>query len=148
MRLPIEPDSFRQRLLQGLRKIGFPPDSPTALAREFNRRHSGTPVTVHAARRWLLGQAVPTQGKLRSIALWLEVSPEWLRFGHSSPMPQARPARGRGAPLDPADLALLADIGLLCDADQRLARDFVHALFKLQTKRPRTAGTRRPPCPM
>src|SRR5881409_3250771 len=76
----IEREGFSDRLQQALRHAHYPPDSPTKLAREFNIRFSGRPVTVHAARKWLVGEAIPTQEKLRMIAQWLGVPAEWLRL--------------------------------------------------------------------
>ncbi|CUI08804.1 hypothetical protein [Massilia antarctica] len=127
MRLPPETDSFRARLCLGLKNIGFPSDNPGALAREFNRRHHGAPITVDATRKWLLGETIPTQAKLRSIAAWLLVSPGWLGFGDGE---QGHPdvIKARAA----ADLALIADLHLLDEKYQCLARQFVRKLLELQ----------------
>ncbi len=73
--------NFSLRLKETLHSARGLPASPTVLAREFNFRYSGEPVTVHAARKWLVGDALPTQDKLRTLATWLGVSVEWLRFG-------------------------------------------------------------------
>lgn len=72
---------FSERLRETLRKANYAPDSPTQLAREFNLRHQNRPITIHAARKWLIGEAIPTQEKLRLLSDWLGVSAEWLRFG-------------------------------------------------------------------
>ena len=45
-------------------------------------RFNGHPVTVHAARKWLQGESIPTQEKLRALAAWLDVPADWLRFGN------------------------------------------------------------------
>ena len=63
-----ERESFSQRLQLALKNAHYSPDSPTRLAREFNIRFDGRPITVHAARKWLVGEAIPTQEKLRMIA--------------------------------------------------------------------------------
>src|SRR5690349_24944602 len=76
-----ERESFSERLQQALKNAHYSPDSPTRLAREFNIRFEGRPYTVHAARKWLVGDAIPTQGKLRMIAQWLRVPSDWLRLG-------------------------------------------------------------------
>jgi hypothetical protein len=81
MKAAFERKDFSDRLRQALRNADYSPDSPTQLAREFNVRFSGNPVTVHAARKWLVGEAIPTQEKLRALASWLGVPAEWLRFG-------------------------------------------------------------------
>ena len=41
----------------------------------------GHGITVHTARNWLLGNALPTQDKLEVLAEWLQVGPDELRFG-------------------------------------------------------------------
>lgn len=76
-----ERTAFSERLQQTLHNADYAATSPTQLAREFNLRYAGSSVTVHAARKWLVGEAIPTQEKLRSLAEWLGVSAEWLRFG-------------------------------------------------------------------
>ena len=47
----------------------------------FNHSNNDLPVTSHAVRKWLTGEAIPTQPKLRCLAAWLGVSAAWLRFG-------------------------------------------------------------------
>lgn len=58
--------------------------SPTALARDFNLRWRGVPVTVNATRKWLMGQAMPTMDKLAVLANMLNTSADWLRWGDLS----------------------------------------------------------------
>lgn len=58
--------------------------SPTALARDFNLRWRGVPVTVNATRKWLMGQAMPTMDKLAVLANMLNTSEDWLRWGDVS----------------------------------------------------------------
>lgn len=71
---------FSQRLKKALSDANHP-ISPTFLSNEFNLRYSGQPVSVQSANNWLLGKAIPNQDKLALIALWLNVSSQWLRFG-------------------------------------------------------------------
>ena len=73
--------SLSRRLKEALRRVGDDGSSPTRLAREFNRRYPGAPVTLHATRKWLNGEALPSQDKLRVLAEWLGMEPGWLRFG-------------------------------------------------------------------
>ena len=49
--------------------------------REFNALNTHAPVTTHTVRKWLTGEAIPAQPKLRTLADWLGVSVAWLRFG-------------------------------------------------------------------
>jgi hypothetical protein len=71
---------FSKRLALALDVIGVPL-SPTILQREYNSRSNQPPITVHAARKWLMGQAIPTQDRVQILAEWLNVSASWLRFG-------------------------------------------------------------------
>jgi hypothetical protein len=36
---------------------------------------------VHSARKWLTGEAIPTQERLQILSTWLGISPSWLRYG-------------------------------------------------------------------
>ena len=103
---------------------------PSVLAREFNRRARGMEVTSHAARKWLVGEAVPTQQRLLILADWLDVRVAWLRFG----------TREAGQPADilPPEIAsdeqllLLREISCLSEQAQALVRDLVDSLQKLE----------------
>jgi transcriptional regulator with XRE-family HTH domain len=75
-----EGDEFSQRLKQAMRDAGYP-IRPVVLEREFNTRYWGRPITVQAVRRWLNGEAIPSQDKLQVLADWLKVEPHVLRFG-------------------------------------------------------------------
>ena len=60
--------SFRtQIVLYGMNALNICADQP--------------PVTTHAARKWLMGEAMPTQDRIQLLAEWLNVSASWLRFG-------------------------------------------------------------------
>jgi transcriptional regulator with XRE-family HTH domain len=41
-------------------------------------------VTVQAVRRWLRGEAIPSQEKLQVLADWLKIEPHALRFGEQA----------------------------------------------------------------
>lgn len=82
-----EKKAFGVRLKQQLSLRNLP-HSPTWLAKEFNLRYSGNPVSVQAVNNWLMGIAIPTQDKLQILAAWLNVSIQWLRFGEVSPTPK------------------------------------------------------------
>jgi transcriptional regulator with XRE-family HTH domain len=122
---------FSQRLQQVLRKADYAPDSPTQLAREFNIRFNGNAITVHAARKWLLGEAIPTQEKLRALAQWLGVSAEWLRFGGEGDDAQTASVTPPEHRLDPRDVAIIESLRRLDDNHRQivhtLIRQLVHA---------------------
>lgn len=129
-----EREGFSERLQQALRNAQYSPDSPTQLAREFNVRFDGRPITVHAARKWLVGEAIPTQEKLRALALWLGVAAEWLRFGG-----QESDVSGQ-SPLAPtrflsSDVKLMSDLQRLDEHHQTLAREFIRMLVRLNRER-------------
>ena len=117
---------FQARLARTLQHNGYAHDSPTVLAREFNFRFSGRPVTIHAARKWLVGESIPTQDKLRILAQWLGVTAEWLRFGDAAQ--DASIALRETAPPDSDEGRLLANLLELDPYHRRLAHDFVSML--------------------
>lgn len=112
------------------------PRNAAALAREFNLRYQGVPVTAQATRKWLEGRSLPSQDKVRALALWLDVSPHWLRFGE----PEGRAGRQQvsvrqdAAPyrLDPGWLEKKVD--LLNEAHKRMIVEIVIALLRLEGK--------------
>lgn len=124
----LERDAFSTRLREALLRAA--PDSarPSPLAREFNRRYAGAPVTLHATRKWLGGDAIPAQDKLRVLADWLGVSAEWLRFGAGSAAAAVR------EPGTEYDYQLMRDIAALNDAHRQVVRDLVKSLRKAETR--------------
>lgn len=128
----VEREGFSERLQSALRKADYSPDSPTQLAREFNIRFEGRPITVHAARKWLVGEAIPTQEKLRALAQWLGVPADWLRFGGNDGAAGETTSAKR---YDSADVKLLADLQRLDEHHQALAREFLRMLVRMNRKK-------------
>lgn len=122
-----ERQSFQARLSGALKDCGYPHDSPTQLAREFNVRFPGRPITIHAARKWLVAGAIPTQDKLRVLAQWLGVTAEWLRFGDPDETGNS-PRLHALATISAEDGQLLETLGTLDPYDRRIAHDFIHML--------------------
>jgi hypothetical protein len=120
-----EREAFSRRLKEALERVGDDGGSPTRLAREFNRRTPGAPVTLHAARKWLNGEAVPAQDKLRVLADWLGVGADWLRFGEGGDRAAGYRAEEGAAPVD-FDLARM--IGALSPTHREAVRALVKAL--------------------
>ncbi|HLX81610.1 MAG TPA: helix-turn-helix domain-containing protein [Burkholderiales bacterium] len=86
-----EREEFTKRLVQKLRERGIDSSSPTQVAQGFNERAPLQRVTAQAVRKWLSGEAIPSQPKVKAIAAWLGVTTDWLRFGESSgPAPAMR----------------------------------------------------------
>ncbi|WP_225984484.1 hypothetical protein [Noviherbaspirillum aerium] len=120
---------FSKRLQQSLDRAGQVHDSPTALARFFNSRYDGQRITVHAARKWLVGEAIPTQEKLRVLAQWLEVPLDWLRFGGDR---AGTPVdRSTYSKLTPKDQAILENIRKLDNAHQEIVITLIHSLVRV-----------------
>jgi transcriptional regulator with XRE-family HTH domain len=128
-----ERESFSERLQQALKNAHYSPDSPTRLAREFNIRFGGRPITVHAARKWLVGEAIPTQDKLRMIAQWLGVPAEWLRFGGDGQPDDAEGQdKGEASPrFESSDVKLIADLQRLDEHHREIAREFIRMLVRV-----------------
>ena len=78
-----EKAQFSQRLRNAIENAGYAV-RPIVLEREFNTRYWGQPITVQAVRRWLRGEAIPSQEKLQVLADWLKVEPHLLRFGEQA----------------------------------------------------------------
>jgi len=127
-KVSIERENFSQRLQQTLRNAHHSFDSPTELARNFNLRFSGPPITVHAARKWLVGEAIPTQEKMRTLAQWLGVSLEWLRFGGDE-----QPIHSQDATraIKSEDLQLMSDFQLLDEHYRQIARELMRILIRI-----------------
>lgn len=126
----IERQGFSERLQHALRTAEYSPDSPTQLAREFNIRFEGRPITVHAARKWLVGEAIPTQEKLRTLAQWLCVPAEWLRFGAGNTPDAPSPALAASR-FQSAEMKLITDLQRLDAHHRALAREFIRLLVRL-----------------
>jgi hypothetical protein len=144
-------EGFALRLDQALRQRGRKP-GPTALEREFNLRYRGPPISVHAARKWLRGLAVPTQDKLQVLARWLDVSEEWLRWGHEPDGMSSRVHTGHHTPPTASqrrasylqdDLSLQQDWRLLDARNQALVKSIIEVLLRDQRAQ-QDAGRRDP----
>jgi len=134
MKASLEREAFSERLQQALRNASYSPESPTQLAREFNVRFSGTPITVHSARKWLVGEAIPTQEKLRTLAQWLGVAAEWLRFGGDEDK-FSRNLPDVTSRFDSADVKLIADLQRLDEHYRTVAREIIRMLVRLNTRK-------------
>jgi transcriptional regulator with XRE-family HTH domain len=118
-----------------LQAAQYSDSSPTQLAREFNLRFPGQPISLHAARKWLRGEAIPTQEKLRILARWLGVTAEWLRYDGANSQSGPVPTTGSSAIGVPSDLRLLEEMQLLDDEGQRIARELIRLLIRMGRSR-------------
>lgn len=134
MSLADEKNAFAKRLKESLRKADVDPRSSTRVAREFNLRYPGDPISTQAVRKWLEAESLPSQDKLRALALWLDVPAQWLRFGDAegrNERPSARQDTG----------TYRSDINwspkkfeMLDDAHKKMVVEMVHALLRLEGK--------------
>lgn len=122
--------AFSERLKQALSNANYSPRSPTELAREFNQRFKGQSVTVHAARKWLHGESIPTQDKLRALASWLDVPADWLRFGNENGK-----GKGQAGQLSSVDLRLLNSLQQLDEPQRQLAHEILRLIVRLNKKK-------------
>ena len=74
-------EEFSKRLRKALQDRGRGIGSPTRLTQEFNSDYPDRRVTPQAVRKWLNGEAIPSHDKVKALAEWLEVSPNWLHHG-------------------------------------------------------------------
>lgn len=134
MALNDEKQGFSRRLRDSLRRASADAGAPAVIAREFNLRYDGTPVTVQAVRKWLSAKALPSQDKIRSLALWLEVSPQWLRYGEGEGG-SGRALRQEGAAYRADATWLSRKYEALNDAHKKMIVELIIALLRLEGKR-------------
>ncbi len=133
MQSHLEREAFSRRLHQLLVRVGHPDAGPTELAREFNRRYPGTPVTLHAARKWLQGEAIPAQARMRVLAHWFGVSTEWLRFGEGAPVAAVPEEPGADDLVrQNLDFQLAREVATLSPPLREAVRQLVRALLKAE----------------
>ncbi|MGI4848412.1 MAG: hypothetical protein ACRYGK_09820 [Janthinobacterium lividum] len=124
-----EQEQFSLRLKGAMRAHGYRINSPMLLVREFNARYGGKAVTSHAARKWLMGESIPTQEKIIALAKWLQVSPLWLRYDGNEEGPE-QDQENPYSSLRPETVKLLADYALLDDHDQEIIEGIAALLAK------------------
>jgi transcriptional regulator with XRE-family HTH domain len=126
-----EKKEFSQRLHAALKRTGVRQISPTKLAIDFNTRHQGKPVSTQAAHKWLNGTAIPGQDKIRTLAEWLNASPEWLRYGDAE-----KKAKDQNiVPYRTLEELMMSDFRKLSEANQTIARELVLTLLRLERAR-------------
>jgi transcriptional regulator with XRE-family HTH domain len=119
-----EREKFSIRLKEALQEAGVEHESPAVLVRAFNRRYPGKAVSYYTARKWLIGEAIPSQDKLRTLTQWLRVTNNWLRFGDGEKSPE-QPDQNQSTLID---YELMQTITRLTDEQQMLIRNLVTSL--------------------
>jgi transcriptional regulator with XRE-family HTH domain len=132
-----EREEFSKRLKHALGKAGRGTPGAIRLAQGFNDRYSGRGITHQAAQKWLSGEAIPTQDKLRTLAGWLNVSMAWLRDGEGK---EAVSAAVHGAAtltyrINVSEQELLRRYRKLSDRQQQAVAEIITALASKDTRR-------------
>lgn len=123
-----ERELFSHRLSHALVSAGYDGKSPTKLQREFNARVD-SPITIHAARKWLVGESIPTQARIKVLADWLGVQPAYLRFGGAV-------EQSRVVDRIPAEnVRILSELARLAPRDRDTVRKLVSVLANTPSMR-------------
>lgn len=132
MSIVIEKAAFSRRLKAALARFDPPGRTGVAwLAREFNQRYGGKPISIHAARKWLLGESIPSHDKLLTLAGWLRVSAEWLLYG-AGEMTATSAVQQNVAHYAVVDVDLLREVNSLNQEHRRIVREMVAVLARIE----------------
>ena len=71
---------FSERLINSLLKSDIPL-RVIEIHKIFLNHSSSIQISTHGIRKWLFGESIPTQDKLRVLADILSVDINWLRYG-------------------------------------------------------------------
>ncbi len=81
MKIKNEKDKFSERLATAI-KAEYPKGLTTSqIAIKFGLLHPTGAVTPQAVYKWLNGLAIPSFDKIETLSKWLNVEPNWLRYG-------------------------------------------------------------------
>ncbi|WP_145008833.1 transcriptional regulator [Pseudomonas oryzihabitans] len=130
---------FAQRLRAALLAAGYP-DRPAVLEREFNSRYWGRSVTFQAVSRWLGGKSIPTQDKLQTIAQWLQIDPQVLRYGEQALATIREPRGNWEAPEHYPEREAIEAFLKLPDEQRKVVRDVIQAFAKAGETPPTVKG--------
>lgn len=128
----VEREKFSARLTEALANANIPRTVANMVA-EYNHRAGASRVTPYAVRKWLSGEAIPTQEKIRILSNWLGVTSSWLRFGLEG---DARfQLNGADIPAtSSADRSLLDDFNRLAEDERGLVLDLIDAMAQMRRK--------------
>lgn len=83
MKIKTEKEKFSDRLNFAL-NVAYPKGLKSSqIAIKFNLQHTNQPVTQQAVYKWINGLAIPSDDKIETLSKWLNVKPEWLKYGVS-----------------------------------------------------------------
>jgi transcriptional regulator with XRE-family HTH domain len=131
-----EKAAFADRLKLALRRVPEKPEGPTEVARYFNLRYHGEPVSTQTVDKWLKGRTIPKLDKLETLATALGVDLHWLHYGPASagatktkPKPKA-PARDEKYPVSPETLELATKIESLTPHHRYLLQELIAQFYE------------------
>lgn len=119
--------AFAARLRQALKRSPKKITTAAELAVQFSLRHPDAAITTQSAHKWLTGKTRPTPDKLKTLAIWLDVSPTWLLYGVAD-KPQARTqakTSDRAVVPTPKELELIEKIRSLPESRRLLVQEIV-----------------------
>lgn len=134
MSLTNEKEAFGKRLTRLLNDAGIGIASPTHVAREFNRRYLGKPVTTQAVRKWLNGEAIPAGDKIRTLAKWLKASPHSLHYGENDKSAVALKVEEEGSSYGEEAVTLPEDFQRLSARHKLMVCEIVRALLRAEKR--------------
>lgn len=129
---------FSNRLKQALKRSPKKIETATELALNFNLRHNSDPITTQAAQKWMTGKALPTIDKIATLASWLNVPLQWLRFGIAEdrqPISTRKVFKTKLSPSVPPtkdELRLLEMLRVMPEHRRNLVHDLVEQLSQDQ----------------
>lgn len=133
-----EKEEFAKRLREAMTEAGYAL-RPVVLEREFNTRYYGSSVTLQAVRRWLRGEAIPSQDKLQVLAEWLKVEPHALRFGVTVQHSVQEHRKRWGDGLDYAEKEVFDAFLALPAAQRKVVREVILTFAKAHQDEARVA---------
>lgn len=87
MKILTEKEKFSERLKLAIATAHSHQMKTSEIAIKFNLQHENEAVTPQAVHKWLNGLAIPSLDKIQTLSKWLNVKPEWLRYGVTEEKP-------------------------------------------------------------
>ena len=121
--------NFSGRLKSALSDAGLS-EKIGDFTRAFNARADGSAVSIHATRKWLCGEAIPTHERILILAVWLGVNAAWLQFGEADESVVAGDIVPEAIVSTPV-FVLMTDVLSLPTPAQQAIREIVDAFLRL-----------------
>lgn len=123
--------AFSRRLIDAMRAKRMEP-KPAVLLKLFNSRYTGHSVQFSSVAKWLHGESMPRQDKLRVLAEALDVDLQWLRFGDTSEMARVGESRAmRNTQVSAQEQQAVREFLALSGERRRLVRELIAELARI-----------------